>query len=215
MGTWQTATTVSIFCRYGDIGTARWRAGIEWLAVVGGRARFAPGMSWCGPLADMPIPTAMNTSAISSAIRHTVTSLAALGGYLAAHGLINAGDVATVNAAGLTLSNALTAIGTALIARLMIYLAGVVFGKGVDSASASLLVLGCMGMALSVIGLSSCNPYQLSDYKAIASAVPITVGGTYHGLRAVYNTQTGVTIWYDAEGKPVAKATPPQVVPSK
>jgi len=145
------------------------------------------------------------SNAIASAIRHALAALAVLGTYLASHNLISAGDVATVNGAGLTLGNALTAVITAVIARGLIWLAAILFGKSSAPGVTPCLLLACVLF----LSLASCTAPQLAEYQAITRAVPVTIGGTYNGLSASYNTQTGVTVYYDAAGKPVAQVAAP------
>jgi hypothetical protein len=68
----------------------------------------------------------------------------------------------------------------------------------------SLLMLGTLSFGFGL--MSGCSQPQIDQYKAISGAIPITVGGSYDGLTASFNSKTGITLWYDVTGKPV-KAT--------
>jgi hypothetical protein len=153
----------------------------------------------------------MNRDAIYSLLRHALTSLAALGGFLASHGVIAAGDVATVNAAGVSLGDAFSVILSAIVARVVIWLMALVFGNSGPGLGGGAGALGLLAVGLMIAGsASSCSTAQLSEYKAVTSAVPVQVGASYNGLTAVYSSRNGISVIYDAAGKPVGTVALPE-----
>lgn len=97
---------------------------------------------------------------LNSFLRHAFTGLAGLGTYLAQHGGIDPTDVPAVNAAGVSLGDALQVIIAILLARLFLWLSGKVVKPG-----APLLVVLCLCLgSLTVGGLSGC------------SGMPVTIG---------------------------------------
>ena len=71
------------------------------------------------------------------------------------------------------------------------------------------LILWGLAPLLFAGALASCSPAQIAEYQTIAKVVPVKVGGSYDGVTATYDTQTGISILYDATGKPVATVVPP------
>ena len=134
---------------------------------------------------------------IASLLRHAFTALAGLGGFLLSHNLIDQGDVAQVNGAGVSIGTALVVILTAVIGRLVLTLMGKMFtgqaGDTSDASGVSLLLL--LGTTLALMGpLASCSPTQM----AVAQSIPIrTTLHTNYGT-ATYSSKSGLTLEVDA-----------------
>jgi hypothetical protein len=103
---------------------------------------------------------------LASLFRHSFTALAGLGGFLAAHSWIDAGDASSVNAAGVSLGAALSVILTAIAGRLLISLLGKIFagniGNGAGSGGGPLLWVGFMAAGLG-LALPSCTTTTAPD----------------------------------------------------
>jgi hypothetical protein len=97
---------------------------------------------------------------IATSLRHAFTALAGLGGFLLARGAIGADDVQSVNAAGASLGDALSVIAAALVARLMVWLSGMIVTGGAPSVKSLSLCL-CIG-TLAVGGLPACSAYPVT-----------------------------------------------------
>ena len=132
-------------------------------------------------------------SYLASLLRHSLTSLAAVGGLLFSHGLLATGDVASVNAAGLQLRDAITVIGSALVARAALTLSAKIFPAGAGeigatSGGASLLLIvtaaGLMG------ALPSCTSAQLTK----TLQMPITACFTTDQATTCYRSKSGLSL---------------------
>lgn len=155
---------------------------------------------------------------ISSLLLNILTTLAGIGGLLAGHNIISPDQVATANAAGAQLVTPLMTL-SALVATWLAHLLVVWIGKrfpglagylgGVTKGTAPLVLIACMSVML-----PACTSPQIASYESVARAIPIKIGGSYNGLTAVYDTRSGITIYYDASGRPVAQVRKP-VVPDK
>jgi hypothetical protein len=133
---------------------------------------------------------------LAAAIRTVLVCLAGLGGFLASHGLVDAADAATLNAAGATLQDALAAIATALVMRLMIYLMGKITGKEVSISDLPLVtVIGLLGAAAAVgTLLPSCSASDWAAFKALPiKSCIVTEQGT-----VCYSSKGGLEIQVDA-----------------
>lgn len=135
---------------------------------------------------------------LASLLRHSFTSLAGLGGFLVSYNLLDQGDVAGVDAAGVSLGTAVATILTAVLGRLFITVTGKFFtGASGESNGASgvasLLVL--VGMSAVVMGcLPACSTAQLDAAKTI----PVhTTLHTDYGT-ASYDSQIGLDLEVDA-----------------
>lgn len=125
--------------------------------------------------------------AVSSALRHAFTALASLGTFLSVHGWISPSDAAGVNAAGVSLGDALAVVAAAVVARLLIWIGGKFAGGDV-----SLFTLGasmCIG-TLAVGGLSACSADQL----AAARAIPIRIGIQGPDASVSYSSKSGLAV---------------------
>ena len=146
-----------------------------------------------------PNPTMKTT--IASLLRHAFTALASIGGLLLSANLINPGDVAEVNAAGVSIGTALVGILTALVARLVLAFTGKLLTGGVPGESSgtpggALPLLVLVGTLAVVMGcLPACSTAQL----AAAQSVPVsTTVHTKYGT-ASYTTAGGLVLDVDAK----------------
>lgn len=100
---------------------------------------------------------------ILSLVRHALTGLAGLGGFLASKSLVDAGDAAAVNAAGASLAEAMAVILAAMLARLVIY-AVARFSPSSNSQANGWAWVCCIGVAgTAAVGtLSSCSSYPIT-----------------------------------------------------
>ena len=174
-----------------------------------------------GETAPRPNLATMNAY-LRSLFVNLLTTLAGLGGLLASHGVIDAASAPVANAAaaqlvtplGILLSLIATGLTHALVAWIGKRFPGL--GKAMESGGFSVLLIG--GLLLTVVGLPSCSSSQLAEYQMITGAVPVTIGAEYNGLQAVYSSKTGVSLIYDASGKPVGTvalpSAPTPVTPS-
>ncbi len=137
---------------------------------------------------------------IASLLRHAFTALASIGGLLLSANLINPGDVAGVNAAGVSIGTALVGILTALVARLVLAFTGKLLTGGVPGESSGtsggalplLCVLGTLG------GIMGCLPACSATQLAAAQSVPVsTTVHTKYGT-ASYTTAGGLVLDVDA-----------------
>lgn len=116
-----------------------------------------------------------------SQIRHFITGLAFMGGFLADKNIINAADAEAVNAAGAALvepSSVILGAVAAAVARLLITGAGKLFGRGNGSAARLLLAMCAAGVLMG--GLPSCttvtNPDGTVTKEADTDAIEKGVG---------------------------------------
>lgn len=143
--------------------------------------------------------------AIATALRHAFTSLASLGAFLAARGWLDSADVPAVNAAGVSLGDALGVVAAALVARFMWWVGSmIVSGGGVSSVA--LLLAGCGAAA--VVTLPSCS-------------LPVPREGEYpvSGFVSYTDPETGAQVGLNV-GKPTSppkakKAKAPKVISEK
>jgi len=158
---------------------------------------------------------------LQSLLRHAFTALAGLGGFLAAHSLIGAGDVASVDSAGASIGSALTVILMAVGTRLLITLLGKLNLGGSASATDKLTgwsVWICIGTAAGFGGifLPSCSQ------NPGASNIPVH-GVLYTDYGSLgYDSKSGIDVEIDAQtlakiAKPTPPAPPaaPEVLPAK
>jgi len=141
-------------------------------------------------------------NAVASLARHFLTTLAGLGGFLFAHGLIPAEAVGQANEAGAALVEPLaviTGLMAAALVRLAIFCLGKIFPAvaeklGATSGGMPALLIG-LGTAAAVMGsLPSCSPEQL----ALARAVPIrSCVETDYGT-VCYSSKSGIAVTVDA-----------------
>jgi hypothetical protein len=143
-------------------------------------------------------------NAIASLTRHFLTTLAGLGGFLFANGLIPAEAVAQANEAGAALVDPLTVIAGLLAAgglRLAIFCLGKIFPAVAEKLSGA-----SGGMPLLMVGLTtaafmgalpSCSAAQL----AAARAVPVrSCVETDYGT-VCYSSKSGVAVTVDATSR--------------
>jgi hypothetical protein len=98
--------------------------------------------------------------ALTSVFRHLLTGAAGLGAFLAAQGIIGPGDVADVDAAGLTLADALGVFIAIVLTRAALFAAGKVVSGG--KAQGLPLVIGLsVGAAVFGTALPSCTPASM------------------------------------------------------
>jgi hypothetical protein len=132
--------------------------------------------------------TIMNAT-IQTAIRHALTGLAAVGGFLASRGWIDAAAATDVNSAGAMLADALSAILAALAARLMIFLIGKVTSSGKAKVYGMPFVLGVLAAGLLAASLPSCTPAQ----RETLSGIPVRACFTdKDGNRVCYSSKSGL-----------------------
>lgn len=155
-------------------------------------------------------PHTMNNS-ISTLIRHALTYLAGIGGYLHHHGLIDATGVDAANQAGAQLVDPLSIIAGLLAvvaARVALGLLGKIFPSIAEKASGGVsggafLLVAC-GTAAALMGaLPSCSH----------NGYPVT--GSLSYLDAASGAQVGLNIGppqAPAKVKRVKRATPPPTV---
>ena len=92
-----------------------------------------------------------------SYLRHALTALAGLGGFLAAKGAVDPADAAGLDAAGANLAEALAVIAAALAMRLFIYLMGKLRVPSSVGTFGFVPLLGMVGLAgLAVLALPGC-----------------------------------------------------------
>ena len=132
---------------------------------------------------------------LASLIRHATTALLALGGLLASHDLIAPSDVASVDAAGVSLQGALVVIVVAIAGRLAITLTGKIFPAAAakltgPAAGGPLAVMGWIVVGTLAGGLG-CLPACSQAQLAAARAIPI---------RACVITPHGKVCYSDVEG---------------
>lgn len=136
-------------------------------------------------------PPATMKSYIESLIRHALTALAGLGGFLASHQFIDAGDAAAVDAAGASVASGLVVILSAVIGRILLTLVAKYFRHGTGELdkqegpfgkAGALLLFACAAGALGV--LPSCT------------AVPaVSVAGP--GFTGIYSPKSGLFVTAD------------------
>ena len=143
---------------------------------------------------------------IASHLRHLLTCLATLGVLLASHKLIDPAAASAVNAAGSSLIDPLTVIGTALIVvglRLVITLLGKIFPglaatlSGMANGSSGGMNLLLLGMALALMGsLASCSTAQMD------AAGKIPINATVHTEYGTvgYSSKSGISLDVEATG---------------
>lgn len=124
--------------------------------------------------------------AIATSIRHAFTALASLGAFLAARGWLDSADVPAVNAAGVSLGDALGVVAAALLAR-FVWWVGSMIASGGGVRSVSLLITGCGAAAVGT--LPSCSAGQSSEY-------PVS------GFVSYTDPQTGAQVGFNV-GHPV------------
>jgi len=134
---------------------------------------------------------------IESLLRHSFTGLAGLGALFATKGWIDPGDAGPVNAAGVSLADALVVILAAVIGRLLIAMTGKLLrsgaGEGRGSGGASALML-CMGLGVLMGSLASCTPPEREALRAIPLKA-CYIGK--NGERICYSTKDGVEMEVD------------------
>ncbi len=151
---------------------------------------------------------------INTSIRHALTYLAGLGGFLYQHGMIDASGVDAANQAGAALVDPLAIIWgliAAVVMRFVIFLLGKIFpglsesatadpGQGENGSGAGWplpLLVTCVTAGLMGLGLSSCTPAQIAAARAIpVKACVVTPQG-----RVCYSTAEGLEADIDASGK--------------
>lgn len=151
---------------------------------------------------------------IASLIRHATTALLALGGLLASHDLIDPSDVASVDAAGVSLQGALVVIVVAIAGRLAITLTGKIFpavaAKLTGAGAGVPLSLVWIGTAagLVVSGLPSCSPGVASGYAGASPAwltelraIPVKACVLTPQGKICYSDTDGLSAEIDASGK--------------
>lgn len=124
---------------------------------------------------------------LASLIRHALTALAGLGGFLFSKGLIDQGDVTSVDGAGVSLASAIAVILAAVVARLLLTLSAKIFrsgsgelddGEGGTGTGNTLLLLLCGTAAVLMGGLSSCS-----------APLPLQIGIAGHGFSGSYSAK--------------------------
>lgn len=135
-------------------------------------------------------PQTTMKNSILSILRHSLTGLAGLGGFLASKGLADAGDAASLDAAGVSLADALAVIAAAVLARMALWAMGKVF-----SSDTSAGVAGWIGLA-GFLGFSlpACSPQQMDALKQ----TPVKV--CYidkSGAQVCYSNKDGLTATVD------------------
>lgn len=131
-----------------------------------------------------------------SLIRHALIALVSLGAFLASRGMIAPEDVEAVNASGATIREALAVALTAMWARLILKVGGMILpalkkgGKGGSGGPGlSLWVLGFS--ALCLLALPACTAEQ---WQAIRG-VPVKACYTDDkGNSACYSTKDGIEV---------------------
>ncbi|MFU8894020.1 MAG: hypothetical protein ACNA8L_10365 [Luteolibacter sp.] len=106
----------------------------------------------------------MNTlkNELASLLRHALTALAGIGSLLAARGCIAAEDEAAVNAAGLSVTEAVIVVAVAIVARILISLSGKLRLPGGPAALCMMMSAAALPlvMGITVAGsLASCADY--------------------------------------------------------
>jgi hypothetical protein len=141
---------------------------------------------------------------LASLLRHAFTALAGLGAFLLSHNLIDQGDVAAVDAAGVSLGAALVVILTAIIGRMALtifgkFFAGAAGENGGASGGAASLLLWAGTAAGFMGGLPSCSPADRASAWAAFRAVPIRacVAGEYGS--ACYSSKGGIELTVDTK----------------
>ena len=139
---------------------------------------------------------------IASLLRHSFTSLAGLGGFLVSYNLLDQGDVAGVDAAGVSLGTAVATILTAVAGRLLLTLTGKMFsasaGDSSGTSGGALLMLFVLGTLAGIMGcLPACSTAQL----AAAKSIPVhTTLYTDYGT-ASYDSRIGLAFEVDAKSE--------------
>lgn len=135
---------------------------------------------------------------IASLLRHAFTGLAGVGALLATKGWIDPEDATAVNAAGVSLGEAVVVILAAVCGRMLISVMGKVLrqgaGEGTPPGGVGIPIIMCMGLGLLGLSLASCTPAD----QAALRAVPLQacyIGE--HGERICYSTKDGVLVEVD------------------
>jgi len=137
--------------------------------------------------------------AIATAIRHAFTSLASLGAFLAARGWLDSADVPAVNAAGVSLGDALGVVAAALVARAVWWVGSqIVTGGGGGSVPLFVVLTGCGAAAVGT--LPSCS-------------LPAPGGAEYpvSGFASYTDPATGAQMGFQLGQPPNA----PKIIPAK
>lgn len=137
----------------------------------------------------------MKTILLSS-LRHALTALAGLGGYLAAKGAVAPEEAAGLDAAGANLAEALAVIAAALLARLAIYLLAKIKFPVAAGAFGLAPLFGMVGTAAAVgTLLPSCSDSQMATIRALPIQGYFL---TDHG-RVGYSAKGGLVVEVDAQ----------------
>jgi hypothetical protein len=135
----------------------------------------------------------MNTlkNELASLLRHALTALAGIGSLLAARGCIAEEDIEAVNAAGLSVTEALIVVAVAIVARIFISLAGKLKLPG----TAALMMMSAAALPL-LMGLSvAASLASCSNYTG-----PRFVLGVEHEDAVLsYDSEAGGTVRVDSK----------------
>ena len=135
---------------------------------------------------------------IASLLRHAFTALAGLGGLLFSRGLIEAGDVAQVDASGVSLGAALSVIITAIAGRLLLTLLGKAITGGTGEAGHAGKRMASLALFCSVLALSGCLTSCASLPWVALQSIPLHAGISTDYGRACYSSKSGLTVEVDA-----------------
>lgn len=132
---------------------------------------------------------------IESLLRHALTALAGLGGFLASHNLIDAADRGAVDAAGGTVASGLVVIISAILCRMFISVVAKYFRTGSGELEHQgdgptrvglLFAFACAAAASGVV-LPSCS--------GVAPVPAVSVAGP--GYTAIYSSKSGLFVTAD------------------
>ncbi len=164
-----------------------WRMGKTWESGCHGANRARQLQHPMNPMKDM----------LLSILRHSMTGLAGLGGFLVSKNLADAGDAPALDAAGATLADTLAVVLAVVLARLVIFLVGKLGGSSSSAGAAgTVLVIGLAG----VLGflLPACSPAQLDAVKQ----TPVKVCYVDEdGNQVCYSTKDGVSATVDRRSR--------------
>lgn len=137
-------------------------------------------------------------TALLTSLRHSLTALAGLGGFLASRGLVAADDAGAVDAAGGSLADALAAVGAALAARGLIWL----FSKFPNARTAGATPLS----VIAVLGTAGCFWFFIPSCSPSPTSAPVPFHGTVETEYGTigYDSKGGLTIHADARPRRVS-----------
>jgi hypothetical protein len=183
-------------------------AGVMMLAAGSWHGSSAHGAS---RISDEP---SVMKSNLTSAIRHGLSALPALGSFLLAKGWLATGDAAQLDQAQSNVIPVIAAVLAALVTRLLMFaiakyapaLQGLFGASGFsDPKSAdqengdgySRLLIAGTGLAISLLAgggaLTSCSP------TARANMPPMTFAANYHGVSGAYSSKGGLVVAADLD----------------